>query len=194
MEWLAAGDLGVLYWFGSLHRPWLDPVMVALTKLGNVWPLTGFSVAVVLAFGLYRRYRYAVGFAAVALASLAVNYGTKYLVARPRPDVAWRMIALPDNDSFPSGHALCTLAIYGTALALFGEMAGGRRWLGWFGVLLGLAVGLTRPYLGVHYPLDVIAGWVAGLGLAVAGTELIVRQGTPRPPLAKGTPAAPPAG
>ncbi|MFO0844061.1 MAG: phosphatase PAP2 family protein [Gemmataceae bacterium] len=194
MDWLAAHDLGVLYWFGSWHRPWLDPVMVGLTKLGNPWVLVGFSAAVVLALALGRRYRYAAGFAAVALASGAVNFGTKLLVARPRPDVAWRLIDMPSYASFPSGHALCSLAIYATALALFGEVAGGRRWLGWVGVLLGVAIGLTRPYVGVHYPLDVVAGWVAGLGLAVAGTELIAGRGTPPTPLSTGTTVAPPAG
>lgn len=194
MDWLAAHDLGVLYWFGSWHRPWLDPIMVGLTKLGNPWVLTGFSAAVVLFLIQRRRYRYAVGFVAVALASGAINFGTKLLVGRPRPDVAWRLIDMPSYASFPSGHALCSLAIYATALALFGDMAGGRRWLGWVGVLLGVAIGLSRPYVGVHYPLDVVAGWIAGLGLAVAGTALIVGRGTRRSPGAKGTPAAPPTG
>lgn len=193
MESVAGIDQGVLYSFGPLHRPWLDAAARGVTTLGNTEVLVVLSVAVVLVFALYRRYRFAVGFALVGLASSAVNFGTKWLVGRPRPDVVWRMIRLPDNDSFPSGHALCSMAIYTTAFALFGAMAG-RLWLGWAGVLVGLAVGLTRPYLGVHYPLDVAAGWVAGLGLALVAVPLIVRRsGTPPAPPATGTPAAPPA-
>jgi undecaprenyl-diphosphatase len=192
MESLAGIDQGVLYWFGPLHRPWLDQVALALTRLGNTVELICISLAFLLVFVLYRRYRFALDFALLGLSAVAVNFGGKALVGRSRPDVVWRMIPLPDNDSFPSGHALCSMAIYTTAFALFGEMAG-RRWLGLVGVLIGLAVGLTRPYLGVHYPSDVFAGWVAGLGLALVATALAVKREAPSPPPATGTPAAPPA-
>lgn len=192
MESLAGIDQGMLYWFGPLHRPWLDQVALALTRLGNTVELICVSVAVVLGFVLYRCYRFALGFALLGVAAAAINFGIKALVGRPRPDVVWRLIPLPDNDSFPSGHALCSMAIYTTAFVLFGEMAG-RRWLGVVGVLIGLAVGLTRPYLGVHYPSDVFAGWVAGLGLALIATAVIVKRETPAPPPASETPAAPPA-
>lgn len=179
MDWLTAHDRGILYWFGSLHHPWLDKYARDLSTLGNTAVLATVSVALTLGFLLLRKPRYAVGFAALSVLSVGVNYGVKVLVNRPRPDVAWRLIDVPSNASFPSGHSLCTMAILTTAFTLLGHLAG-RPALGLIGVLLGLAVGLTRPYLGVHYPTDVLAGWTAGLGLALVGTPLIVKFGTPR--------------
>ncbi|MFO0929499.1 MAG: phosphatase PAP2 family protein [Gemmataceae bacterium] len=66
--------------------------------------------------------------AAVAVASFVVQYGVKGLVDRPRPAVAWRLIALPNEPSFPSGHALSPTAIYLTAALLLARELR-RRWM-----------------------------------------------------------------
>ncbi len=175
MERLEAFDLGMLYWFGSWHHPWLDRVMVAATRLGN--PLVLCLVLVVGALLLLRlrRRRLAAVLVLVGLLSWALDWGTKFAVARPRPDVAWRLTELPEVPSFPSGHALCSMAIYGSLGLLCSHLAR-RRWqrdglvLG--GVALSLLIGLSRPYLGVHYPLDVLTGWVGGL-ICVAMTAAL---------------------
>src|SRR5262245_2339674 len=190
MEWLAGYDLGILYWFGPLHRPWLDPVAKVVSAVGDPWTLAG--IGLVLALGLLlRSWRCAAGLVIVGLLSYGADYGVKRLVMRPRPDVAWRQVPMPYQPSFPSGHALRSMAILTTAGFLYGSLLG-ARWLGAVGILLSLAIGLTRPYLGVHYPLDVIAGWVGGLALALIATPLIVGRETPRRPPSSGTTPAPP--
>jgi undecaprenyl-diphosphatase len=96
----------------------------------------------------------------------------KEFVRRQRPDVAFRPreIPLPHEFSFPSGHALVSMAMYGAlGLLLSRYLRPGKwRWLvAASGIGMGLLIGLTRPYLGVHYPMDVFAGWCAGLACAL---------------------------
>jgi undecaprenyl-diphosphatase len=79
------------------------------------------------------------------------------------------LIPLPGDKSFPSGHALNTMADFGViALTLSHRLK--RRALRRFVIGLGfglpLLIGISRPYLGVHYPSDVIGGWTAGLACA----------------------------
>ena len=172
MQSLTALDTSLLDFFGSLQRPWLDPVVRGLTHLGDFWLLG--SLALVFTIGLaVRGYRWsALGFALLCLFSLGLERTVKHLVQRPRPDVAWRLIDLPREPSFPSGHSLCSMAIYLTAGLILSQMWG-RRWPALVGLLLGFVVGLTRPYLGVHYPLDVVSGWVGGLVCAFIVVPLL---------------------
>ncbi len=173
MESLAAIDQGVLYFFQSLHRDGLNELGVFTTKLGNTEVLGILSAIITLLFVLLRRPRFAIGFALVCLISVTLNYGVKIAVGRPRPSLATALVKVPNNPSFPSGHALCSMAIYTTAFTLLGSLIG-RRWLGLVGVLLGLAIGLSRPFVGVHYPSDVLAGWIAGLGVALVALPWIL--------------------
>ena len=206
MDTLEAYDLGVLYAFGGLHRDWLDALMLALTRLGNLAVLGPLACGVFVLFLLLRQRRYAAGFAALGLGGWAIEWLVKVFVGRPRPQVVWALLdlpAMPDvlgflglgptQPSFPSGHAFNAMVIYTTAGVLIGRLVG-RPWLGCIGFVLAVLIGLTRPYLGVHYPIDVLAGWVGGLGLALAGVWVIGEPGTPRPPAAMGTTLAPPVG
>ncbi len=95
---------------------------------------------------------------------------------RPRPngDAA---IAVPSSSSFPSGHAAAGAATLGAVALLAAERlpsARARRWLWAAAVAVGLAVGLSRIALGVHYASDVLAGWC--LGLAWLAGCLLVRD------------------
>lgn len=204
MDILEAYDLGTLYFFGGQHRPWLDPIVLVLTRLGNLEVIGPFTVGVFLLLMLKGQRRYARGFARLALSAWAVEWVVKLLVQRPRPSVAWRLIDLPSmpsfldgfgfgsiQPSFPSGHALNSMVIYTTAGILFGRILN-KRWLGVAGFALAILIGLTRPYVGVHYPKDVVAGWLGGLAWALIGTWLIGPPETPRLPAAKGTTSARP--
>ncbi len=167
VEWMDQGAQNVV---APLHRPWLDPVMIATTQLGNFVVLAGLAILTTVVLLILRRWRTAacIG-AALAMAFLITEVG-KDVVNRKRPDVPWRIAALPKSPSFPSGHALESMAFYGAAALTVGRRPGSRL-LRVFAILFGLSlpllIGFSRVYLGVHYFTDVLGGWVVGLTLAL---------------------------
>jgi undecaprenyl-diphosphatase len=99
-----------------------------------------------------------------------LNHALKHAFAQPRPADLAPGIALVDTSGYglPSGHAQGAVVLWGL-LALHGILRGAKRWIWVPAALLMLAIGLSRVYLGVHFPTDVLAGWAVGavvLGVA----------------------------
>ncbi|MBT8396527.1 MAG: phosphatase PAP2 family protein [Gemmatimonadetes bacterium] len=144
---------------------WLDTLVRFLTRLGD--PPVAIALAGGLALGVAGDLG---GFQYVPAVSLAVSFLSaqvlKRFFSRPRPDLPGGIMSLiqaPDRFSIPSGHATAALSIaLPVAMAL--PFAIGLPIL-----VLGLTIGLTRCYLGVHYPGDVVAGWgLAALSVILA--------------------------
>ena len=142
----------------------LNGWVMAYSRLGNagmIW----LVVSVVLV--LFRRTRKAgtVGLAALALGFLLCNGLLKPLVHRARPwlvvDGLVHLVTPGDAYSFPSGH---TCAAFAAAWSWRKRLP--RRWLGRVGVAAAVLMGLSRLYLGVHFPTDVLAGALVGMGCA----------------------------
>jgi undecaprenyl-diphosphatase len=167
VELLEAADLGALYLAYGQQRPWLNPIMVGLTRMGNEDVMLGVVLTAVVCFLGMGWKRGALAVVVAGLSVLVLNDGVKQLVGRERPDVPWRLIDLPGSPSFPSGHALGSMAIYTTLGWLVA-----RRWGAAIGVVLAVVVGLTRLYVGVHYPSDVLAGLLAGGAVAVLAAQV----------------------
>jgi undecaprenyl-diphosphatase len=172
MDFVEPIDQGTFYWFQGAHTPWLNEVMVALTRLGNTPVLTSVAVLGAVAFALRGQLRTAGVIVAVALLGLALEEAGKNLVGRPRPVVPEnkRLVPWPPSTSFPSGHALNSMSIYG-ALGLLASRRVRRRALAALvavsGLVLAMLIGVTRMYLGVHYLSDVVGGWTGGLACAL---------------------------
>lgn len=165
-------DRTVLAWYAAQRTPELTRVAEGLALLGGVAVLPLVTAALVLGllrWGARAHAWFLVG--AVGGAAL-LNALAKLIFQRPRPDELVAALTEPGY-SFPSGHAMSNMA-FGFALVLVFW----RSRAGWPLVVLGgawaLAVGVSRNYLGVHYPSDVLAGfaasvaWVAGLYLILA--------------------------
>lgn len=137
-------------------------------RLGLVW------IALALLFcTLYRRWG-VLGLTIIAVAlSNAAATGLKEGIDRPRPPRRYPdqdpLVAVPDTASFPSGHAATSFA-GATILSLaFPRVAPGL-------LVLAAAIGFSRVYLGVHYPLDVLAGAVLGAAIAIVLRFLVQRR------------------
>jgi undecaprenyl-diphosphatase len=154
---------------GDPARPigpdWMPEVARDLTALGStdvLW-LATFAVAGFLL--LDRRYA-AMTFVVGAVASGAAASGAlKAAFDRPRPDLVPHLMRAYFS-SFPSGHSMMSAVVYGTLGALLSSLVARRRLKFYFLALAALVaglVGVSRVYLGVHYPTDVLAGWSAGL-------------------------------
>jgi undecaprenyl-diphosphatase len=152
--------------FRALNRPrgaLADALLGSVTELGSIWASVG-AAAVVATVG--RRRREAVDAVGAALAMWGLGQGLKRLFGRPRPYQALEdyrlLIAEPKGTSWPSSHPAVLLA-FGLVLARdLGEDPSLR------GSLSSLArlVGVSRVYLGVHYPADVVGGLLLGRGVA----------------------------
>ena len=148
---------------------WLESAALDITALGSATVL-GLAVAAVAGFlVLQGMYRHALFVLVASAGGWFLNNGLKLLFARPRPDVVPHLREVMTL-SFPSGHALTSAAIYLTLGALLMRVADKRITRFYcmaVAMLATLLVGSTRVYLGVHYPTDVLAGWLIGLAWAL---------------------------
>jgi undecaprenyl-diphosphatase len=175
------------------RRSWLTPVARGITALGS-WPVAYGVVAVLGALVVWRTRNWLLPLCSVALlgAGQGVRLAISHAVARPRPPTtSWLTSA--HGYSFPSGHTTIATIAYGLAGLLLLRLLPATRLatalvsLG--AVLVAAAVGLSRVYLGVHWPSDVLAGWSLGAGwLALAATAFTLvrlirrRRSTPTVP------------
>jgi undecaprenyl-diphosphatase len=147
-----------------LGPKWFEEVVRDITALGSTIVLT-FAVAVTAIYlwinGSPQKAAFLV--AAVSLGAL-LNRLLKLGFARPRPDIVAHG-AYVSTESFPSGHSANSAIIYlmlGMMLARVEASYPVKVYIFCVGVLLTFAVGMSRIYLGVHWPTDVLAGWAAG--------------------------------
>ena len=117
MESVQAADEGTLFWFENHHAPWLTAIMKGVTFIGDRDRLLVLLLVTVIGYLLWKKPRTAAVVLMTALLASLLSINVKRLVDKPRPDVAWRLIPLPEDTSFPSGHALNSMAVVG-AIAL----------------------------------------------------------------------------
>ncbi len=162
LEWLRALDGNILLFIQEVLRvSFLNPVMMIYTHLGDTGLLWIVLSLLMLCFKKTRKAGVA-GLIALALGALCTNVVLKHLFQRPRPwlSVEGLQFLVVENDpnSFPSGH---TCAAFAAAAAWWRTLP--RRWMGIAGLSAAALMGLSRLYVGVHYPSDVLAGCLVGL-------------------------------
>lgn len=151
--------------------PWLQDVMRDVTALGSSTMVILVTSLAVAALAFHRHRRRAIVLALVMVSAQGCDELLKGLYGRARPDFA--LIGVYSYaQSFPSGHSSASAALWlslATIAASF-EPTWGRKAF-WFvvAVIIVLGVGLSRIYLGVHWPTDVLAGWMLGAGWALGG-------------------------
>jgi undecaprenyl-diphosphatase len=148
---------------------WVQSAMRDLTALGG----TPFVVAITLAVAGYLLMADKPGAAVFVLVAILgaalLSYLAKDIIVRPRPELVPHAVTVVTS-SFPSGHATGAAATYLTLGALLARLQPRRRlkiYLLTLAVTITVAVGLSRLYLGVHWPTDVLAGWTLGAGWAL---------------------------
>lgn len=145
-----------------LRGPWLTLAMRALTLLGSFWCLSGVVLLVLLWPGFGGRDKTV--FLSLGLLEGILNGGLKSWFGRPRPGEDYAPMVEEKYFSFPSGHSMGSLCVYGFLAYLLCRHYPRWRWpVRGLALLVILAVGLSRIYLAAHYPGDVVGGFAAGI-------------------------------
>lgn len=158
---------------GKLDDPvgprWFENLWMNVTALGSGDVVTLIALAVLGFLLIIREWRTAVVFAVAMIGGALGSTVLKELFERPRPEIVHRMIDV-SSLSFPSGHSLISAVVYPTLGALITRLVPQRAlklYVIVVALLLTFLIGFSRVYLGVHYPSDVLAGWMLGLGWAI---------------------------
>ena len=179
-----AWDSALLLWLREptdLANPvgpaWLEKWLQDITALGGISVLTIVTVLVVGYLLISGRTALSVFVLASAIGGSMAGSLLKLAFARDRPDVVPHLVQV-QTLSFPSGHALNSAVIYltlGALLARTEQRPAIKIYIVGSALLLSIVIGISRVYLGVHYPSDVVAGWCAGAAWA-AGCATLARK------------------
>lgn len=143
----------------GLHMAWLDPIVSCYTKLGDAG-LLWIALSLAMLFRKPTRRAGAMALCAMILGLIVTNLTIKPLISRPRPWLDWPIVPLVaenDPNSFPSGH---TCAAFAAAMVWVRTLPQRRDRV--IAAVMAVLMGLSRLYVGVHYPTDVLAGAVIG--------------------------------
>lgn len=180
-------QLAMEIWKHQGGFPWDEPILLAihatsqtqldvfaqiLTKFAAPSNVLTVSVAIALVLFLQRRWRSLTYLLTSIIGSTIINRTAKILLHRARPEL-W-VSPSPELDyAFPSGHAMLSMTLV-AALVILTWGSPWRRPILAVGSLYVVAIGWTRLYLGVHFPSDILAGWMVSLAWVI-GVSLLIR-------------------
>jgi membrane-associated phospholipid phosphatase len=165
-------DVPILLAVHSTANPQLDVLAVTLAIIGLPWMAIPILGAIALILLLQKRWRSLAYLLTASLGSVIINRTAKELMHRVRPQL-WQSIAPESSFAFPSGHAMTSVTL--VAILLFLTWASSWRWLVLiFGSLYIIAIAWCRLYLGVHFPSDILAGWMVTLAWTI-GVSIIIK-------------------
>lgn len=150
----------------SLRTPERNAVAIGITTIGDAWSQTLIVVVITTLLLTLQEYKAAIWYALTCLAgALFLNTFFKNMFTRTRPDYVDHLVQ-ESSYSFPSGHAMGTMIIFGALAFVIYRLVKTKMAFKYLGIFYCLAtaviIGLSRIYLGVHYPSDVLAGFSLG--------------------------------
>ncbi|HEY9225652.1 MAG TPA: phosphatase PAP2 family protein [Gemmatimonadaceae bacterium] len=181
-------DDAVMQWIGAHQRPALEAIMLEITALGT-GTVVGMIVLIAGMFLWLNSHKHsAVLLVAATLGGMVLDSLLKIGFARPRPRVfEWGTHVV--SSSFPSGHAMSSVVVYGTVAYLAARLqreARSRIMTFVLAAAIIIAISVSRVYLGVHYPSDILAGLLIGLAWAgfcmalLEAAQLYARRNAPQ--------------
>lgn len=163
---------------------WLSQSMIDISGLGGGTLLTLLILAACGYLIIKRAYARAFLLAAATISGSTLLFLLKNAFGRPRPELINHLVTV-QSLSFPSGHAANSALVYLTIAALASDVEASfiaRFYIVAVAIILTVLIGLSRLYLGVHWPSDVVAGWALGAGWALAWRLAINGRASPNIP------------
>lgn len=149
---------------------WFEEAARDITALGSTAVQALLTIAVVVYLAMQRKYHATIFVAVAIVGGVALSHALKLGFARPRPELVSHGMEV-FTPSFPSGHSMTSAVTYlalGALLARLHAHPAMKAYLMALAAGIAILVGLSRVYLGVHWPTDVLAGWTAGAAWALA--------------------------
>ncbi|MBD2678227.1 MULTISPECIES: phosphatase PAP2 family protein [Nostoc] len=165
-------DVPTLLAVHSTQNPQLDVLAVMLARIGSPWTASVIAAAIALILLLQKRWRSLAYVLTISVGSVLISRTGKELMHRVRPHL-WNSIAPELSFAFPSGHAIASITLVAIFLILSWATPW-RRLVFIFGSLYVISIAWCRLYLGVHFPSDILAGWMLASAWAI-GVSLIIK-------------------
>lgn len=163
-------------WFSYLARD--------LTSLGGITVLSLLVTSITVFLLLRGHKRTAIALLAITVSGWLMSHALKIAIARPRPDLVPHGM-IETTASFPSGHSFVSMVVFVTLGGMLSRVEADRRvraYLFYLALAISIVIGATRIFLGVHWPSDVIGGWMFGLLWIIIGMRVfdaVVRRNPP---------------
>ncbi|MCI9598499.1 MAG: phosphatase PAP2 family protein [Firmicutes bacterium] len=177
-----AFDTVIRQWFYSIRSEQLTAVLKVITYMGNWQSITGLCLLLLII--PKTRTHYGIPVSSSAFFITLLNKGVKTIFKRPRPDVSLHLIE-QGGYSFTSGHSITSMVVFGLLIFLVRKYVKDRRTANMLTVLLCVPlvfIGLSRIYMGVHFPTDVLGGWCLGLAVLMIIVSIEDRLTTGKEP------------
>lgn len=186
IAWLAANGhteaidrTGLLFWrqaetLEPVGPPWVQEAVRDVTALGGVFLRKLFAIGAAVALLFIRLRREAMLLVLTVIGGWLAGYALKLLLGRERPDIVPHLMAA-DGASFPSGHSFNAAVVYIAIALAFAAMSRRptiRHVIIGTAIALSIAIAWSRVWLGVHFPTDVVAGWLGGAGWTFLAASL----------------------
>ena len=151
-------DIAILKAINSFASSFLDTFFVLVTQLGGVLAIFTITTGLLSLLVLRHKYKKALIVGVTVGGAAILNFVLKLIFERTRPDL-WQQLVTETSYSFPSGHAMISSALALSVIVICWNTR--YRWMALtIGSLFIFIIGLSRLYLGVHYPTDILAGWI----------------------------------
>ena len=163
-------DDGIYQFLMNSRNSRLDTFLINITKFGNVLTIIGIIIVLLVLLPKKEKYLVLIN----SSITVIINNILKYSIRRPRPSHI-RLIK-QGGYSYPSGHAMISIAVYGLLIYFICH----KSWNRWLKVslivlltLLIISIGISRIYVGVHYPSDIIGGYLLALLIEIEVIERV---------------------